>query len=90
MAEASDITSNLFAISVQVLFRYPEGAAAQDPVPINLGDLRRLRPGQFLNDNLIDFWLKYSVNNRFENAARDPGVPDGEEPGLLPISKHVF
>ena len=52
----------------QVLFQYPEGKDALNPVSITLGDLRRLRGGQFLNDNLVDFWLKRSVNGRAEAA----------------------
>lgn len=39
------------------LFRFPE----QNPgaVSITLGDLRLLQPGGYLNDNVIEFWLKF-------------------------------
>ena len=72
-----------------MLFRYPEGATAQDPVPVNLGDVRRLRPGQYLNDNLIDFWLKYSFNKRIENAIDPSCCRAGDELDLKAMSKKV-
>mmetsp|Transcript_14608 Transcript_14608/g.29955 ORF Transcript_14608/g.29955 Transcript_14608/m.29955 type:complete len:1037 (-) Transcript_14608:8-3118(-) len=47
----------------------PFGGAKQsskDRVTIIAGDLEKLNPGEFLNDNLIDFWMKWIVRgNRF-------------------------
>jgi hypothetical protein len=38
-------------------------------VRVSLGDYKRLKSGVYLNDNLIDFYLKYSMNRRIENLA---------------------
>jgi hypothetical protein len=57
------------------------------PVPIAEGDMWRLQPGEFLNDNLVDFWLKYSVNRRAEEAEKEATAAatrpahDGEDVG---------
>ena len=61
-----------------VLFSYPEGDIATNPVSITLGDLRRLRSGQFLNDNLIDFWLKWSFNARVDASVTVAAKEDPE------------
>ena len=31
---------------------------AQDVITMNRGDLKRLEPGEYLNDNIIDFKIK--------------------------------
>ena len=61
----------------QVILQYPEEDDAQDSVPICIGDVKRLRPGEFLNDNLINFYLKYSYNERMRavcNQKRADGL----------------
>lgn len=40
-----------------VLFRFPEQSTGA--VTITLSDLRLLHPGGYLNDTVIDFWLKF-------------------------------
>ena len=52
----------------QVILQYPEEDDAQDSVPICIGDVKRLKPGEFLNDNLINFYLKYSYTERVRAA----------------------
>ena len=37
---------------------YPAGKGAADPVDLTVGDLKRLAPLEFLNDNLVDFYFK--------------------------------
>ena len=58
----------------EVLLQYPVEADAQDPVPISIGDLKRLKPGEFLNDNLINFYLKYTVSERIRSGASQAGT----------------
>ena len=55
------------------VFQYPPGVAASDSIVVTRGDLRRLEPDEFLNDNLVDFYLKVIV----ADARRSPL---GEDP----------
>ena len=51
----------------QVILRYPPGADAKNPIAITKGDYARLDKWQFLNDNLVDWYLRYvkhKVNDR--------------------------
>ena len=41
------------------MLKYPFGADAKDPVTITRGDYNRLDKWEFLNDNLVDWYLKY-------------------------------
>ena len=41
-----------------VVLLYPMEENAQDVITMNRGDLKRLEPGEYLNDNIIDFKLK--------------------------------
>jgi len=40
------------------LFTYPPGADSLDVVTITAGDRERLAPGEYLNDNIVDWYLK--------------------------------
>lgn len=43
----------------QVALLYPfDGSEALGRVSVTFGDIKRLAPGEFLNDNLIDFYLR--------------------------------
>ena len=64
------------------VFQYPPGVAANDSVDITRGDLRRLEPDEFLNDNLVDFYLKVIV----ADARRSPL---GEDPAFGDIARDV-
>lgn len=56
----------------RVLFLYPMEQEAQDVITITQGDRRRLDPGKYLNDNLIDFQLKRIL----EESLSPPGNSD--------------
>ncbi|OQR96693.1 hypothetical protein ACHHYP_13808 [Achlya hypogyna] len=43
----------------RVVVRYPLPAHSRNRITITEGDLDRLRPGEFLNDNLLDFFFKF-------------------------------
>jgi len=64
------------------VFQYPPGVEANDSVDITRGDLRRLEPDEFLNDNLVDFYLKVIV----ADARRSPL---GEDPAFGDIARDV-
>jgi len=72
-------------------------------VRVSLGDYKRLKSGVYLNDNLIDFYLKYSMNRRIENLAltaiSDPtntttttrtNVKTMETYATMPKELHIF
>ena len=48
---------------------YPPEPSAQDQITINVVDVERLKPGVYLNDNLIDLKIKYLMN---ELSATNP------------------
>lgn len=43
---------------------YPKEKGAADPVVLTRGDKERLQPFEFLNDNLVDFYLKFMLRER--------------------------
>ncbi|TDH71378.1 hypothetical protein CCR75_002714 [Bremia lactucae] len=44
----------------EVLLTYPyDGSDASGRISVTLGDVDRLAPGEFLNDNIIDFYLRF-------------------------------
>ncbi len=63
----------------------PVGVCARQ-VHITVGDLDRLQPSKFLNDNLVDFYLKYMT--REQQAA--PPRALAAELGPAPSPVHVF
>jgi len=58
-----------------VLLRYPPEKNAAYVVPITCGDLNRLEPGVFLNDNLVDFYFKFMVRERRVVATKNRALP---------------
>ena len=64
------------------VFQYPPGVAASDSIVVTRGDLRRLEPDEFLNDNLVDFYLKVIV----ADARRSPL---GEDPAFGDLARDV-
>ena len=52
-------------------FHYPLGRDAVDSVTVTRGDLDRLKPDEFLNDNLIDFALKLFLKDAAQSPLRD-------------------
>ena len=44
--------------SCTVILLYPMEENAQDVITMNRGDFKRLEPGEYLNDNIIDFKIK--------------------------------
>ncbi|CAH0376337.1 unnamed protein product [Pelagomonas calceolata] len=64
------------------VFQYPPGVAASDSIVVTRGDLRRLEPDEFLNDNLVDFYLKVIV----ADARRSPL---GEDPAFGDVARDV-
>lgn len=47
----------------KVVLQYPAGPASVDTVTITRGDLDRLREKMYLNDNLVDFYLKVTTTD---------------------------
>lgn len=45
----------------KLYLRYPVNESAQDVISIVNGDLNRLNPEEYLNDNLIDFAIRHMV-----------------------------
>ena len=43
----------------QKVLQYPPGSEAMDPVTLTRGDINRLDPYEFLNDNVVDFYLQF-------------------------------
>ena len=41
-----------------MILLYPMEENAQDVITMNRGDFKRLEPGEYLNDNIIDFKIK--------------------------------
>lgn len=62
---------------------------------VNIGDYKRLKPEVYLNDNLIDFYLKYTTHQRFSNFGMN-SPPEFHEivsmETYVPLTKqvHVF
>jgi sentrin-specific protease 7 len=52
------------------LFKYPLGADAKDQIAMTRADFERLEPGEFLNDNLVDFYLKFLMIDSFASSAQ--------------------
>ena len=60
-----------------LVFQYPPGVAASDSIVVTRGDLRRLEPGGYLNEKLVDFYLKVIVADaRRSPLAEDPAFGD--------------
>lgn len=53
-------TTNAAAQKSKTLLTYPfdDSAEASGRISITYGDIARLAPGEFLNDNIIDFYLR--------------------------------
>ena len=65
-----------------LVFQYPPGVAASDSIVVTRGDLRRLEPGGYLNEKLVDFYLKVIV----ADARRSPLC---EDPAFGDVSRDV-
>uniref|UniRef100_A0A7S4A074 Ubiquitin-like protease family profile domain-containing protein n=1 Tax=Pelagomonas calceolata TaxID=35677 RepID=A0A7S4A074_9STRA len=67
------------------VFQYPPGVAASDSIVVTRGDLRRLEPGGYLNEKLVDFYLKVIV----ADARRSPLAEDPDF-GNMASAVHAF
>ncbi|KAH8091598.1 hypothetical protein JL720_5908 [Aureococcus anophagefferens] len=69
------------------LFQYPPGPAAVDSIVVTRGDVDRLEPDEFLNDNLVDLYVKVLVADaaRSRLAARE-----GFDAARLGSEVHAF
>jgi hypothetical protein len=54
----------------RVMFRYPPPPNDTNAVTVTSRDLRRLRPGEYLNDVLIEFYLRYLLLERMSAEQR--------------------
>ena len=64
-----DITDKQITNNKQTEFlRYPQNSPK--PVIITIGDVGRLRPATYLNDSIIDFYLKYLYKERLNEQQR--------------------
>ena len=64
------------------VFQYPPSVAASDSIVVTRGDLHRLEPGEYLNEKLVDFYLKVIV----ADARRSPL---GEDPAFGDVARDV-
>ncbi len=69
----------------ELFFIYPMDAGASDVIEILGSDHLRLREGEFLNDNLIDFYLKFTL--REDPVIRERVMMNG---GGTSSEVHVF
>ena len=46
------------------MLQYPLDKTASDPIYVTGGDLKRLEPLEFLNDNLVDLYFKVPAEPR--------------------------
>ena len=68
-----------------LVFQYPPGVAASDSIVVTRGDLHRLEPGGYLNEKLVDFYLKVIVaDTRRSPFAEDPAF------GNMGSAVHAF
>jgi len=49
---------------------YPKNESAKGAVLLTLSDVRRLQPGVYLNDNLLDFYMQYLFREKFDDSLR--------------------
>ena len=65
--------------------QYPPGVAASDSIVVTRGDLHRLEPGRYLNEKLVDFYLKVIVADASRSPlAEDPAFGDVARAGRVP------
>eukprot|EP00904_Undaria_pinnatifida_P005284 jgi/Undpi1/1886/HiC_scaffold_12.g05273.m1 len=72
----------------QVVFHYPPEASASDRVAINSLDEARTQEGEFLNDSLVDLYLKHMHREAYKTWDKGGRCSDG---GAMDAEKvHVF
>ncbi len=71
----------------ELLFAYPMDAGASDIIQILRSDHLRLREGEFLNDNLIDFYLKFTLR---EDPIIRKRVMNGTSSEVHVFTSHFF
>ena len=59
----STVTDTMLTEGNDLLLKYPFETDSVDVVSLYHCDLMRLRPGEFLNDSLIDFYIKYAYSS---------------------------
>ncbi|KAJ1457572.1 hypothetical protein M885DRAFT_515174 [Pelagophyceae sp. CCMP2097] len=69
------------------LFQYPPGVEERDSILLTKADYERMEPGEFLNDNLVDFYLKLLMTDAIESKLLDELGFNAE---LLKKDVHVF
>lgn len=69
-----------------VLLQYPLDASSVDAVPLTKGDLGRLEEAEFLNDNIVDFFLKLETIDPDLSQLLDSSLT----PELVKQQLHVF
>lgn len=70
----------------EVVLQYPPGVAAVDAVALTAGDVERLEPQEFLNDNIVDFFLKLETVDADLSMLLSPSLT----PTRLRDQVHVF
>ena len=83
--------------AAQLLLRYPPAEGEKDAVEITRGDEARLDEGEFLNDSLIDFYLKCYDNGDVgerqcdsSSSSSAPGTSDAVHGRLHFFSSYFF
>ena len=74
-------------------FNAETGRVERDSVLLTQGDCNRLREGHFLNDNLIDFYLRFLQRTRSAGAGASAGARAGAAPprrGTLKVFSSFF
>lgn len=72
----------------RVILQYPFGASAVDAVALTAGDLSRLEETEFLNDNIVDFFLKLETTDR--DLSQLLSIDESLSPSVVRNQVHVF
>lgn len=58
------------ALGLLEVLVYPTGGDSRGAVSLSLNDVSRLRPGVYLNDNILDFYLRYMYLEKWDETLR--------------------
>lgn len=69
---AGVFNGSLLSKKTQVLLTYPyeDSESSNGKISVTHGDIARLAPGEFLNDNIIDFYLRYGLASGTDRSKR--------------------
>lgn len=59
------------AADVDEILVYPKHKTGRGAVTLTMNDIRRLKPGVYINDNLLDFYLSYLYWEKWDESLRE-------------------